>query len=185
MCRKNPTTQKSRNHIPSTSSRSLGFVKLQRATTSDSPCTVPVITKLATESVGISLDCLPDTGSDVDAIGPQHLEELGEFPENLAIDLDKVCAADDHGLESFGKISATLSVGSTIHQTTIHVYDGLSDAQLSRQSLQVLGCLPPNWPRIAACTVQTKPEPFPPKPMPSVNFNAVQMASKLGAEPST
>ena len=52
------------------------LLKLQCATTSRSPCTVPVITQLATESVGISLNCLPDTGSDVDAIGPQHLEEI-------------------------------------------------------------------------------------------------------------
>ena len=184
MCRKNTTTQKSRSHIPSTSSKSLGLVKLQGATTSDSPCTVPVITQLATESVGISLDWLPDTGSDVDPIGPQHLEELGQFPDNLAIDLDNVCAAVGQCQESIGKISANLSEGSTIHHATIHVYDGLSDALLSRQSLQVLGYLQPNWPQIAACTVQTKPEPFPTKPVPSVNSNAVQMASKLGAEPS-
>ena len=51
MCRKNTTTQKSRSHIPSTSSKSLGLVKLQGATTSDSQCTVPVITHQYINSV--------------------------------------------------------------------------------------------------------------------------------------
>ena len=66
-------------------------------------------------------------------------------------------------LKSVGKIAATLSAGSTSHTTTIHVYDDLNDALLSRTSLAALGFLPENWqkqmPRVAA--VQSDQPPMP------------------------
>ena len=49
-------------------------------------------------------------------------------------------------LKSVGKISANLSTEAAQCDSTIHVYEGLSDALLSQSSLQALGFLLPGWP---------------------------------------
>jgi len=195
MCRRKSTKHSSG------SSKSLGLLKLQRATSSDLKCTVSVLTQLETESTPVFLGWIPDTGSDVDAIGPQHLEKLGGSSSQLMQDHEKVCAADGHGLVSIGKVNATLSVGSAALPTTIHVYDGLTDALLSRQSLQTLGFLPQDWPRIAAMScpdaskastdVHTPKPTLEPTPKPtskttlSSKTTAEQLAHKFGPDPSS
>ena len=88
---------------------------------------------------------LPDTGSEVDAIGPQHLSKIGGFVKNLAEDPDKVLVANRVQLQGIGQIRATLTVGHASCETTIHVYDGLSDALLSCDTLRSLRFLPAGW----------------------------------------
>ena len=99
--------------------------------------------------------CLPDTGSDVDAIGLQHLSKIDGFIQNLAEDTDTVLAANGVQLQSVGQIRATLTVGHASCETTIHVYDawydGLSDALLSCDTLRSLGFLPAGWPTQIRC----------------------------------
>ena len=74
------------------------------------------------------LDWVPDTGSDVDAMGTRQLKHIGGFVENISPDTDIVTSVNDERLKSVGRIAATLSAGSISHTTTIHVYDDLSDA---------------------------------------------------------
>jgi len=127
------------------SARTLASLKLFKATASN-PVYVPVDTTLNTEATATSLSWIPDTGSDVDAIGLHQLSLLGGFPENLHPDGDIVTGANNQQLESAGQISATLTLGDHAHITTIHVYPELSDALLSRDSLRALGLLPSGWP---------------------------------------
>ena len=61
-------------------------------------------------------------------------------------DEDDVRSANGERLKSVGKISANLSTEAADCDSTIHVYEGLSDALLSQSSLQALGFLPPGWP---------------------------------------
>ncbi|XP_065195262.1 uncharacterized protein K02A2.6-like [Sycon ciliatum] len=136
----------------------IGQLKLQQAS-SGQQGTVSVTTTLNTEETGAAINWIPDSGSDVDAIGLRHLDLLGGFPENLAEDPDVVTGVNGQPLVSVGQISSSLGLGSKTHRTTIHVYSELSDALLSRTSLCALGLLPPNWPSV--CRVERKPAPEP------------------------
>ena len=108
---------------------------------------VPVETMLNTETHATVLDWVPDTGSDVDAMGTRQLKGIGGFVENISPGMDIVTSLNGKHLKSVGKIAATLSAGSISHTTTIHVCDDLSDALLSRTSLDALGFLRENWPK--------------------------------------
>ena len=131
----------------------IGQLKLQQAS-SGNQGTVTVHATLNTETTGAPIDWIPDTGSDVDAIGLQHLELLGGFPENLATDYDVVTGVNGQRLESAGQIHSSLAIGAKSYDTTIHVYPDLSDALLSRTSLLALGLLPANWPSISRVEIQ-------------------------------
>lgn len=136
----------------------MGQLKLQRTTLVTSN-TVLVETQLATEPSAVSLPWVPDTGSDVDAIGVDHLTHLGGHPENLADDFDDVMTADGRTLSALGQIQCTLSVGEVSHTTSLHVYGGLSDALLSRRSLEALGFLPEGWPQVASLSRSPNEQP--------------------------
>ena len=116
-------------------------------TSASKTATVPDATTLATEDQPVSLNWIPDTGSDVDAVGVSQLAALGGFVENLDVDDDDVRGTNGIQLRSLGKICATFSTGATQHGSTIHMYEGLDDALLSRATLQELGFLPHGWPR--------------------------------------
>eukprot|EP00117_Sycon_ciliatum_P031337 scpid17782/ scgid3606/ Retrotransposable element Tf2 155 kDa protein type 1 len=136
---------KSQKQPKTSSAAKLGQLKLQRASRVDRR-TVPVSTMLQTEDQPSQLSWTPDTGSDVDAIGEEHLTQIGGFVENLDDDHDCVQAVTGEPLRNLGKIRATLRVGETQHETVIHVYKGLHDALLSHTSLRALKFLPPDWP---------------------------------------
>eukprot|EP00117_Sycon_ciliatum_P020010 scpid17310/ scgid17953/ len=129
--------------------KTVGQLKLQRAISSRDASTIVVDTQLVSASEPTSLRWLPDTGSDVDAIGLAHLSTLGEFPENLPADRDVVCTANGSALTSLGKLNATLTLGSATHSTVVHVYDSLDEALLSRNSLSALNLLPAAWPSVS------------------------------------
>ena len=134
--------------------KEVGHLKLQRTEHSDA-ATVAIGTRLCTEALPTSLQWIPDTGSDIDAIGIRQLSAIGDFTENLATDLDDVRTASGDQLVSVGTIDATLTAGSSSHNTIIHVYKGLDDALLSRQSLRALGFIPPDWPKQVARIAQS------------------------------
>ena len=108
---------------------------------------------------------VPDTGSDVDAIGLNQLDQLGGFPENLSVDEDIVTGANGQELRSLGKIDTTLQLDETTHDTTVHVYEELTDALLSRRTLMALGVLPSDWPHVT----HVRRLASPPVPSPDVN----------------
>ncbi|XP_065190961.1 uncharacterized protein K02A2.6-like [Sycon ciliatum] len=137
MCRSSSQSDRNVKHV--------GQLKLQRTRLAAQP-TVRVSTRLATEDEAVTLPWVPDTGSDVDAIGEHHLELLGGFPENLDHDPECVLAASGEQLQNAGSIRASLQVGEVQHSTVIHVYKGLDDALLSRSSLSALQLLPSDWP---------------------------------------
>ena len=97
--------------------------------------TLQVRTKVYTGPSGVSLGWLPDTGSDIDAIGLLHLTSLGEHSENLARNLDHATAANGTTLVSLGQISTTLSLGTAQHTTMLHICDNLDEPLLSCNSL--------------------------------------------------
>ena len=119
-------------------------------------------TRLCTESQPVSLTWIADIGSDVDAIGIPHLDKLGVFVENLDLDSDDVRTADGTSLTPVGTISATLASDTLQHQSVIHVYDGLTDALLSIQSLKALGYLPDSWPKQVFSATRVSPMPVNP-----------------------
>ena len=126
----------------------VSHLKLQRTEHADA-ATVAIGTRLCTEALPTSLQWIPDTGSDIDAIGIHQLSAIGGFTENLATDLDDVRTTSGDHLVSVGTIDATVTADSSSHNTIIHVYEGL-DALLSRQSLRALGFIPPDWPKQVA-----------------------------------
>ena len=129
-------------------------MKLQQAT-SGNQHTISVDTIFNTDATGATVEWIPDTGSDVDAIGLHHLQLLGGFPENLADDYDIVTGVNGQQLTSVGQIRSSLVLGPKIHHTTLHVYPDQSDALLSRTSLTALGLLPNGWPTIHR--IESKP----------------------------
>ena len=129
-------------------------LKLQRIHNSDH--TVSLTTQLHNAEPAIQLTWLPDTGSDVDAIGLHDLKKLGGHQKHLDADTDDVRTADGSRLTSLGCISARITAGNHSIQTIVHVYDDLTDALLSRQSLEALGFLPENWPRHVRQVTQLK-----------------------------
>ena len=165
-------------------SSKIAHLRLNRASLLDD-ATASVATQLVTEPEPVALSWLPDTGSDVDAIGTQHLDQLGGFVKNLLDDIDDVRTGDGASLTPVGKISATLSCGPNQHTSTIHVYDGLSDALLSRSSLHVLGYLPSGWPKQIAAVQQVVPPVVPDAPADKVVSKATDsetMRAELLAE---
>ena len=68
-------------------------------------------TKLEGKSDAVSIAWIPDTGSDVDAIGFKQLRAIGGDKESLVEDEDDVRSAKFNGerLKSVGKVSANLS----------------------------------------------------------------------------
>ena len=131
---------------PSSGKKTVGVLKLQRTTSSRDSHTVTLDTQLVSAFQPTSMQWLPDTGSDIDAIGLNQLSFLGDFPENLKADTDIIHAANGTALHSLGRIEATLTLGSVSHTTTIHVYRDLDEALLSRSSLCALNLLPASWP---------------------------------------
>ena len=137
----------------------IGHLKLPLAQYLNS-ATVGIGTKLCTEVQPTSMRWIHDTGSDIDDIGICQLANIGGFTENLDTDPDDVRTASGDSLKSVGRIIVTLTAGSACHNSTIHVYEGLDDAPLSRQSLSPLGFIPPDWPKqVARMTVPTSRDP--------------------------
>ena len=128
------------------------------ASTAPSAGCISVATQLRHASAPCPLTWLPDTGSDVDAISFRHLFALGGVPADLSQDAVTVYTADGWSLSSLGKVSATLFTGSARHQTTIHLYDGLTDALPSKASLAALGYLSQGWPERVRRTAQAPPQ---------------------------
>ena len=136
----------------------VAHLSLSRASAGPSAGCISVATQLRHASTPCPLTWLPDTGSNVNAIGLRHLSALGGAPADLSQDVDTVYTADGRSLSSLGKVSATLFAGSARHPTTIHVYDGLTDALLSKASLAALGYLPQGWPQHVRRTAQAPPQ---------------------------
>ena len=112
--------------------------------------------RLADNDRSCTLEWLPDTGSDVDAIGASHLRRLGGSVADLEPDPDHVVAVNGQPLTSLGTVPARVVARDVTHTTVrLHVYDELSSALLSRSSLKALCFLPPNWPQIASVTQGT------------------------------
>ena len=132
---------------PQRTASNVAHFSLSRESAAHSAGCISVATQLRHASTPCPLTWLPGTGSDVDAIGLRHLSALGGAPADLSQDVDTVYTADGRSLSSLGKVSDTLFAASARHQTTINVYDGLTDALLSKASLAALGYLPQGWPQ--------------------------------------
>ena len=134
---------------PPGSDKKIGQLKLrQAASPATLQATLDVSTRLNTESPSTVLAWVPDTGSDVDAIGLNQLDQLGGFLENLSVDEDIVTGANGQEFRSLGKIDTTLQLDETTHDTTVHVYEELTDALSSRRTPMAPRCTSV---RLAAC----------------------------------
>ena len=149
---------------PPGSDKKIGQLKLrQAASPATLQATLDVSTRLNTESASTVLAWVPHTGSDVDAIGLNQLNQLGGFPENLSVDEDIFTGANGQQLGSLGKIDTTLQLDETTHDTTVHAYEELTDALLSRRTLMALGVLPSDWSHVTHVRRLASP-PVPPRP---------------------
>ena len=137
----------------------LAHLSLSRASNSNSSAFISVDTQLEHVVAPCTLRWLPDTGSDVDAIGLHHLSALGGNIADLTRDPDTVYTADGRSLKSLGRIRAALFTTTTHHTTTVHVYDGLTDALLSQTSLAALGYLLEGWPQHIRRTTSDRDPP--------------------------
>ena len=108
--------------------------------------TITFDTKLSMAEAPIPVTWIADTGSDGDAISLRHLEKLGSKREDLRKDSCQVYVANGQELSSLGKIEATLRLHDAAVNTTVHVYEGLTDALLSKSSLVALELLQQDWP---------------------------------------
>ncbi len=105
---------------------------------------LPVMTEV--QSCTTTIVWKDDTGSDVDVIGPKHMENLSLTTDMLSPVTETVTAADERTMPARGCIPATLQLPTESIQTTLYVIDGVEEALLSKNSLTKLGFLPENWP---------------------------------------
>lgn len=159
---------KGRDHFEKCCPKGIACLKINSVTSTDR---VNLQTQLdGKQSSDISW--LPDTGSDVDAIGRADLKRLGGNVTDLRADHERVESVNGEPLQNLGKISAQISHRDRCHSTTLHVYDNLDSALLSRDTLKDLGFLPPDWPRIAVAATSSTPA-LPDQPTPEQR-NAVR-----------
>ena len=125
--------------------------------------TITVDTKLSMAEAPTPLTWIADTGSDVDAISLVPLEKLGSKGEDLRKDSCQLYVANDQELSSLDKIEATLRLPDAALNKTVHVYEGLTDALLSKSSLVALKLLPQDWPSKGQI-FQTRALPVDPTP---------------------
>ncbi|XP_065182117.1 uncharacterized protein K02A2.6-like [Sycon ciliatum] len=143
---------KGRDHFAAMCRKTIACLTIHAVQAGDK---VMLSTRLDDNDRSCTLVWLPDTGSDVDAIGASHLRRLGGSVADLEPDPDHVVAVNGQSLTSLGTVPARVVARDVTHTTRLHVYDELSSALLSRSSLKALGFLPPNWPQIASVTQGT------------------------------
>ena len=162
------------------SDKKIGQLKLRQTASPDTlQATLDVSTRLNTESSSTVLAWVQDTGSDVDAIGLNQLDQLGGFPENLLVNEDIVTGANGQELRPLGKIDTTLQLDETTHDTTVHVYKDLTDALLPWRTLMTPGVLPSDWPRVTHVRRLASPS-VPPPDINEVRHVATSSAPPLG-----
>ena len=124
--------------------------------------TVDILTELTSTPGSMrKIRWLPDTGSDIDAIGPADLERLGCCVNDLEPDNLVVTNANGDTLQALGQaeVKLTLPSADIHHKSVLHVYDGVSHPLLSLNSLKALRYLPQEWPHQCAelSTIPMKP----------------------------
>ena len=82
----------------------------------------------------------------MDAIRLVHLEKLGRKRDDLRKDSCKFYITDGRERVFLGKIEATLRIQDAALDIKVHLYEGLTDALLSKSSLVELKLLPQDWP---------------------------------------
>ena len=139
VCRNKHRTARGHNGV-----LSLRLSSIQGSDTVDLQTTLECSSDTAWEPTDIAW--LPDTGSDVDAIGPDTLYSLGGSVESLSPDYGVVRSADGQVMNSLGKVPALLEHQGCTRHTELHVYKDVAGPLLSRQSLKALKFLPEDWP---------------------------------------
>ena len=97
-----------------------------------------------------SLDILPDSGADISAAGPQFVQALGEYMDNLAPSNIRPRAVNGSILHPVGKLPhvAFCVNGRTVHDD-VHIYDSITSALISWATAKQLGILPEHYPEPA------------------------------------
>ena len=136
----------------------VGRISLQRVSLEESDTIrLRLETNQDNGHVQVTFAWLPDTGSDVNAIVPQQLEQLGLSTEKK-LDRDNATVTNANGqhLRNRGtmKVDLATEAGHSC-RTKSHVYEGISTPLLSRSTLKALGFLPQQWPRQCAALQST------------------------------
>ena len=97
-----------------------------------------------------SLNILPDSGADISAAGPQFVQALGEYMDNLAPSNIRPRAVNGSILHPVGKLPhvAFCVNGRTVHDD-VHIYDSITSALISWATAKQLGILPEHYPEPA------------------------------------
>ena len=93
------------------------------------------------------LQFTPNTGAEVNAIGLRQLHLLGLSEGDLSACHDEVSAAGRSLLRSAGTFQATLSLGSTVVDTTMSVFHDIDDCLLSWYDARALRIIPDTYPK--------------------------------------
>ena len=109
---------------------------------------------------GQMFEAMPDSGANIDALGPDSLEKLGFSQNNLQFpSSQKAIAANGSAFETLGVLPATITFGSESVPTTFHVLSELKSRPviLSWKTCVDLRILPADFPRQQVCNAVIGP----------------------------
>ena len=120
-----------------------------------------------------SLDSLPDSGADISAAGPQFVQALGEYMDNLAPSNIHPRAVNGSILHPVGKLPhvAFCVNGRTVHDD-VHIYDSITSALISWATAKQLGILPEHYPEPATHIHAMHTGHHTSNPLPTADHNA-------------
>ena len=104
-----------------------------------------------------NVSALPDSGSNLNAIGVTDLEFLGENIHNLLDAKFYPLAADGHKIETVGLINdAKVTLNDQTITESFYVLNGLQKPILSRETLKKLKLIPKKFPFVTICQMEEK-----------------------------
>ena len=137
-------------HAQALSTNELPIVQLSELAHGPATPAPTVNMQVSTHHGQASLDILPDSGAEISAAGPQFVQALGEYMDNLAP--SNICPRAVNGsiLYPVGKLPhvAFCVNGRTVHDD-VHIYDSIAGALISWATAKQLGILPECYPEPA------------------------------------
>ena len=104
-------------------------------------------------------EALPDSGSNLNAIGVDDVVFLGEDAHNLIATHHRPTAADGHEIGTIGMIdNVEVTLGNVTMKTDFYVLKNLEKPILSRQTLKTLKLIPKKFPFVEVNSLEEKSE---------------------------
>ena len=105
------------------------------------------------------VEALPDSGSNLNAIGVKDLEFLGEDLHNLLPSQHRPTAADGHAIGTVGIVdNVEVTLGNVTMMADFYVLENLEKPILSREALKKLKLIPNKFPFVSVNHIEEKKE---------------------------